>query len=69
MICKECKNEMILDDEDFRFKGNTNKYWICENCHTSCTEEIRFNQSYKEHWYNEDKNIDCTIKHDIAIKR
>ena len=69
MICKECKNEMILDDEDFRFKGNTNKYWICENCHTSCMEEIRYNQSFKEHWYNEEKNIDYDIKHNIIIKK
>lgn len=69
MICKECNNEMILDDEDFRFKGNTDKYWLCENCHTSCIEEIRFNQSFKEHWLNEEKHIDYSIKKNINIKK
>ncbi len=50
MICKECKKQMILDDRDYHFKGNMDKYWLCEHCHTTCIEEIRFNQSFKEHW-------------------
>lgn len=41
---------MILDDRDYRFKGNIDKYWLCEHCHTTCIEEIRFSQSFKEHW-------------------
>ena len=69
MQCKNCKNEMILDDEDFKFKGNTDKYWLCENCHTNCIEEIRFNQSFKEHWTNEELNIDYTLKHKINVKK
>ena len=47
--CKECGKEMYLDDIDFRFKGCFDNYFICENCQTSCIEEIRFNQSFKEH--------------------
>ena len=50
MICKECKKQMILDDRDYHFKGNMDKYWLCEHCHTTCIEEIRFSQSFKEHW-------------------
>ena len=50
MICRECRKKMRLDDKDFKFNGNLDKYWICENCHSSCIEEIRFNQSFKEHW-------------------
>ena len=68
MICKGCKKEMYLDDRDYRFKGNLDKYWECENCHSSCIEEIRYSQSFKEHWtirneYEETKEF--TIKHNI----
>ena len=50
MICKGCGKKMILDNKDVRFRGNLDKYWECENCHSSCIEEIRFSQSFKEHW-------------------
>lgn len=36
MKCKECGAEMYLDDEDFNFKGNKDKYWCCDKCETSC---------------------------------
>ena len=71
MICKGCGKEMYLDDRDYRFKGNLDKYWECENCHSSCIEEIRYSQSFKEHWtirneeYQEDKFKKFTIKHNI----
>lgn len=69
--CKECGKEMYLDDIDFRFKGCFDNYFICENCQTSCIEEIRFNQSFKEHWHSEnnDNVKDYTIKHNIVIKK
>ena len=69
MICKFCNNEMLLDDKDVLFEGYLDKYWICENCKTSCKEKIRFGQSFREHWTNEDKNIDETVKHNITIKK
>ena len=50
MICRECGKAMYLDSKKERFIGNINKYWVCENCHSSCVEEIRFSQSFKEHW-------------------
>lgn len=65
MICINCGEEMIIDDEDFRFIGNKDIYWKCTNCCTSCIEEIRYSQTFKEHWTNEDKNINKTIKHNI----
>ena len=68
-ICKVCNSEMLLDDIDFHFKGCLDKYWICENCKTSCTEEIRYGQSFKEHWFNKDKNIYETVKHNNTIKK
>ena len=75
MKCKQCQKEMILDDRDYRFKGNMDKYWICENCYSSCIEEIRFNQSFREHWTlrkerdNEASEKKITIKHNIEIKK
>ena len=49
-ICKNCGNEMIKDDEDFRFKGCTDIYWLCEHCRTSMIEKIRYNKTIKEDW-------------------
>ena len=62
MVCKECKKQMILDDRDYHFKGNVDKYWLCEHCHTTCIEEIRFSQSFKEHWTVHDIENDVTLK-------
>lgn len=53
MICIECGAEMDLDDRDFDFKGKYDDYWLCPNCQTSCTEEIRFSKSYRELWHSE----------------
>ena len=56
MICKECGAEMRLDDKDFRFKGNYDNYWLCENCQTSCIVEVRFSKPRKEFWHSENNN-------------
>lgn len=50
MKCINCNEEMILDDEDFRFKGCTDKYWLCENCGQSMIEKIRYGKSIKKTW-------------------
>ncbi len=67
MICKECGSNMYVDDRDVKFPGNKDIYWSCENCQTSCIEEIRFNQSFKEIWHSEnnDQVKDYEIKHNI----
>ncbi len=69
--CNECGEKMYLDDIDYRFKGCYDNYFICENCLTSCIEEIRFNQSFKEHWHTENNDIskDYVIKHKIDTKK
>lgn len=41
MICKNCNNEMILDDVDINTNGSRDKYWICAKCNIGCIEEIR----------------------------
>lgn len=67
MICRECGAKMYLDDKDFNFKGNYDDYWNCEECQTSCIEEVRFGQSFREIWHSENNNEvkDYTIKHKI----
>ena len=65
MICENCGAEMILDDQDFNFKGNYDNYWHCEKCHVGCIEEVRFGQSFKEKWFSENGEIDYEIKHHI----
>lgn len=63
MNCKECGKPMILDDRDFNFKGCYDNYWNCENCQTSCIEQVRFGESFKEIWHSENVLVkDCTIK-------
>ena len=68
MKCKECGSEMREDDRDFNFKGNYDIYWCCDNCITSCIEQVRFAQSFKEIWHSEnnDKVKDYEIKHKIV---
>lgn len=54
MKCKECGANMRLDDIDFNFKGNKDKYFVCDNCDESCVEEIRCGKSVKTTWYDKD---------------
>lgn len=67
MICKECGSGMRLDTKDRHFKGNYDNYWICDNCLTSCIEEVRFSQSFNEIWHSENNGEvkDYEIKHEI----
>ena len=69
--CKECGEKMYLDDIDYRFKGCFDNYFICENCQTSCIEEVRFNQSFQERSHTENNDIakDYVIKHKITVKK
>ena len=57
MICKECGSEMYLDSKDYNFKGNYDNYWCCNQCQTSCIEQVRFNQSFKEIFHSENNDI------------
>lgn len=59
MVCKNCCNEMSLDDVDYNFKGNKDNYYICD-CGVSCIEEIRFNKQFKLKWFYNDFEIDDT---------
>ena len=64
MLCRECGSKMFLDDKDFNFKGNYDNYWCCENCQTSCIEQVRFAKLFKEIWHSENNGVkDYVIKH------
>ena len=47
MKCKYCGKEMSLDAVDYNFKGNLDKYWVCDNCNARATEMIRYGKSIK----------------------
>lgn len=66
MLCRDCYNEMLLDDVDFNFKGNYNNYWLC-SCGWSCYEEVRYSQSFREHWHYEGFNE--TVVRDVVVKK
>lgn len=55
MKCKYCNIEMRLDDRDYRFKGNYDNYWACDNCSGSvgCFEKIRYGKSVSKEFYKE----------------
>lgn len=62
-VCKECGAKMYLDDRDFNFKGNYDNYWCCEECPTSCIEQVRYGQPFKEIWHSENNGVkDYTIR-------
>lgn len=67
MICRYCNSQMRLDDKDKDFPGKYDNYWICDNCNTSCIEEVRFAQRFRELWHKEDGNVvkDETIKYQV----
>ena len=64
MICKYCGKKMRLDDVDYNFKFNRNKYWICYNCHACAFEKIRYNKSVSVKFDKED-NIES--KEDLGV--
>ena len=55
MKCKYCNIEMRLDDRDYRFKGNYDNYWVCDNCSgcVGCFEKIRYGKSISKEFYKE----------------
>lgn len=67
MQCIECGSEMYLDDVDVNFKGNKDLYWCCQNCRTSCIEEMRCFQRFRVLWHSENDDIvkDRVVKYRI----
>lgn len=55
MICKKCGSLMDIDDVDFRFEGNYDRYYICSNmhCRNAGFDKVRYNKVIYEEQYNE----------------
>ena len=54
MKCRNCGNEMRLDDVDYNFKGNQNNYFLCDVCQTAAFEKIRYGKSVFVEFFEED---------------
>ena len=54
MVCKECKNNMRLDDTDMDRKKIVAKYYCCDYCNASCIVEYWVGIPYRELWHIED---------------
>lgn len=44
MKCEFCNADMRLDDVDFNYTGNMDKYWECDKCHASALIKIRYGE-------------------------
>lgn len=44
---------MVLDDVDIVSKDYKDRYYICENCHNNCVEEIRPNKKDSTIWFED----------------
>lgn len=49
-ICKWCGAEMRLEDFDIYPEGDSDHYWICDNCKVSCTERVSGGNPVRENW-------------------
>lgn len=65
MICPKCNKDLIVDDEDYQFKGCFDQWLICENpnCHIYGFRKVRYNKCILEELseYDENTNISKII--------
>ena len=57
MKCVKCGTGMILDDEDYNFKGRFDQYLICPNCRVSGFRKVRYNKCILEEQYNNEGKV------------
>lgn len=48
MKCINCNVDMILDDEDYNFKGNFDQYLYCPKCEMCGFRKVRYNKCILE---------------------
>lgn len=48
MKCIKCGSTMILDDEDYQFKGCFDQYLYCPNCEVRGFRKVRYNKCILE---------------------
>ena len=54
MKCIKCGLTMVLDDEDYNFKGCFDQYLICPNCDVRGFRKVRYNKCILEEQYNDE---------------
>lgn len=54
MNCRFCGKKMWLDDYDCVRKGNCTKFYLCDDCNSTCIENVVCNITVQERWYRED---------------
>lgn len=52
LLCKQCKQPMILDDVDYNFKGNRDELYACEKCQVCATVKVRYGRRVKIEWFD-----------------
>lgn len=57
MKCVNCGSTMVLDDEDYNFKGNFDQYLYCPKCEVTGFRKVRYNKCILEEQYDGDKTI------------
>ena len=69
MICPKCNKPLIVDDEDYSFKGCFDQWLICKNpnCHIHGFRKVRYNKCILEELseYDENTNISKISNEDI----
>lgn len=50
MICSKCGKQMVVDDEDYQFKGCFDQYLVCLTfgCHTHGRVKVRYDKCILE---------------------
>ena len=52
MKCINCNVDMILDDEDYQFKGCFDQYLYCPKCEIRGFRKVRYNKCILEEQYS-----------------
>lgn len=55
MKCINCNVDMILDDEDYNFKGNFDQYLYCPKCEMHGFRKVRYNKCILEEQTKDEK--------------
>lgn len=60
MICPKCNKDLIVDDEDYQFKGCFDQWLICKtpNCPIHGFRKVRYNKCILEELSEYDENTD-----------
>ena len=49
-ICRDCNQEMVIDDIDYNFEGCQDEYWYCKKCGDALFIKIRYGKPCKSQY-------------------